>query len=398
MAEHGYLNPPRVMMVHNAYQQAGGEDGVVAAESKLLRDHGHEVIELRRDNQEITAMGKPRLAADTLWSVSAHDQALTILRTHRPNVVHVHNTFPLISPSLYWACAKVGVPVVQTLHNFRLACPQAMFLRDGKVCESCLGKMPWPALVHGCYRGSRAQTAVLFGMLAVHRAAGTYERKVSRYIALSEFCRDKFIQAGLPSRRIVVKPNFVDKQLSEEVHARRGVLFVGRLSLEKGIDVLSEAWHACSGMSLRVAGTGEAGASLQAREGIAMLGKQTAAQVQQEMTAAAALVMPSIWFENFPLTLVEAFACGLPVIASRIGALAELVEHGVTGLLFSPGNSAELAQTMQWATAHPHEMAAMGRNARALYERCYTPEINHRQLVDIYQSAIAEVQSEVAHA
>jgi glycosyltransferase involved in cell wall biosynthesis len=179
---------------------------------------------------------------------------------------------------------------------------------------------------------------------------------------------------------------------------RRGMLFVGRLSPEKGIDVLSTAWQACSGMSLRVAGGGEAGASLEAREGIALLGKQTTAQVQQEMTAATALVLPSICFENFPLTLVEAFACGLPVIASRIGALAELVEHGVTGLLFSPGNAAELAQTMQWANAHPHEMAVMGRNARALYERRYTPEINHRQLVDIYQSAIAEVQSEVAHA
>jgi glycosyltransferase involved in cell wall biosynthesis len=398
MDEHGRMSLPRVMMVHNAYQQAGGEDGVVAAELKLLRDHGHEVIELRRDNQEITRMGAPRLAADTLWSVSAHDQALTLLRTHRPDVVHVHNTFPLISPSLYWACAKAGVPVVQTLHNFRLACPQAMFLRDGKVCESCLGKMPWPALLHGCYRGSRAQTAVMFGMLAVHRAAGTYENKVSRYIALTEFCRDKFIQAGLAEHRIVVKPNFVDKALDIEAQSRTGFLFVGRLSPEKGIDVLSQAWSACAEICLRVAGVGDAGEVLRAREAVVMLGKQTAAQVQIEMLAATALVMPSIWFENFPLTLVEAFSCGLPVIASRIGALAELVDHGVTGLLFTPGDADDLARTVQWATAHPTEMAAMGRNARALYERRYTPEVNHRQLLDVYRAAIAEVGTEVAHA
>jgi glycosyltransferase involved in cell wall biosynthesis len=398
MDEHRSMSRPRVMMVHNAYQQAGGEDGVVAAELKLLRDHGHEVIELRRDNQEIRAMGAPRLAADTLWSVSTHDQALAMLRTHRPDVVHVHNTFPLISPSLYWACAKAGVPVVQTLHNFRLACPQAMFLRDGKVCESCLGKMPWPALRHGCYRGSRAQTAVMFGMLAVHRAAGTYENKVSRYIALTAFGREKFIEAGLPARRIVVKPNFVDKALSTDHQARRGMLFVGRLSPEKGVEVLGKAWSACGGISLRVAGVGEAGAALHRTQGVVMLGMQSAQQVQHEMLAGTALILPSICFENFPLTLVEAFSCGLPVIASRIGALAELVDHGVTGLLFTPGDADDLARTVQWATAHPTEMAAMGRNARALYERCYTPEVNHRQLLDVYRAAIAEVGTEVAHA
>lgn len=392
------MNLPRVMMVHNAYQQAGGEDGVVAAELKLLRDRGHEVFELRRDNLQIQTMRAPRVAADTLWSVSAHKQALSMLRENRPDVVHVHNTFPLISPSLYWACAKVGVPVVQTLHNFRLACPQAMFLRDGKVCESCLGKMPWPALRHGCYRGSRAQTAVMFGMLAVHRAAGTYENKVSRYIALTAFGRDKFIEAGLPAHRIVVKPNFVDRAASAELQARRGMLFVGRLSPEKGVEVLGEAWPACGGNSLRVAGVGVAGAALPETKGVVMLGKQTAQQVQQEMLAAAALVLPSICYENFPLTLVEAFSCGLPVIASRIGALAELVDHGVTGLLFTPGDAGDLARTVQWAAAHPTEMAALGRNARALYERCYTPEVNYRQLLDVYRAAIAEVQTEVAHA
>lgn len=392
------MNLPRVMMVHNAYQHLGGEDGVVAAELKLLRDRGHEVIELRRDNQQIQTMRAPRVAADTLWSVSSYENAVTMVRAHRPDVVHVHNTFPLISPSLYWACAKAGVPVVQTLHNFRLACPQAMFLRDGKVCESCLGKMPWPALRHGCYRGSRAQTAVMFGMLAVHRAAGTYENKVARYIALTEFGRDKFVEAGLPSRRIVVKPNFVEKPPHSESAVRRGMLFVGRLSFEKGTQVLGEAWQSCKGVGLRVAGAGEAGAGLQARAGIVMLGRQSAMQVRAEMWSSTALVLPSICFENFPLTLVESFSCGLPVIASRIGALAELVQPGVTGLLFTPGDPADLARAVQWAAAHPQDMAAMGRNARALYERLYTPEINYRQLLAIYQSAVDEVKAEVAHA
>jgi glycosyltransferase involved in cell wall biosynthesis len=388
----------RVLMVHNAYQKVGGEDGVVSAELALLRQRGHEVIELRRDNREIDGMSAARLAGQTLWSAATHAQALELMRHHRPDVVHVHNTFPLISPSLYWACALEGVPVVQTLHNFRLACPQAMFLREGKVCESCLGKTPWPALVHGCYRESRIQTVVMFGMLALHRTARTFENKVTRYIALTEFSRDKFIQAGLPAWRLAVKPNFVERQGSGVDTERRGFLFVGRLSPEKGTAVLSEAWQSCDGLSLRVAGVGNGAAELATQAGVNLLGQLTAGDVRAEMCRAAALLLPSISFENFPLTLAEAYANGLPVIASRIGALAELVEDGVTGLLFRPGDPKDLASRIQWAAAHPDEMAVMGTNARARYEQRYTPEINYKKLIEIYQSAIQEKLEDTAHA
>lgn len=388
------MNPHRVLMVHNAYQLTGGEDSVVAAELALLRQHGHEVTELRRDNRQIGAMGRMRVAAQTLWSCATHAEALELLRRNRPDVVHVHNTFPLISPSLYWACAKVGVPVVQTLHNFRLACPQAMFLREGKVCERCLGKLPLPALAHGCYRDSRAQTAVVVGMLALHRTLGTFETKVTRYIALNEFCRAKFIQAGLPAQRIAVKPNFVEATASPETRARDGLLFVGRISMEKGVEVLRDAWRGCDGMRLRVAGIGPAAWMLKRRAGIEMLGPQTQAQVQAEMQSATALVLPSIWYENFPRTLVEAFAAGLPVIASRIGALAELVDDGQTGLLFEPGDAPGLSRVLRWANAHPREMAVMGAKARARYESNYTPEINYRQLLAIHRSAIDDMRGD----
>jgi glycosyltransferase involved in cell wall biosynthesis len=389
--------PLRVLMVHNAYLQRGGEDGVVAAEVDLLRQHGHHVIEFKRDNKEIAGMSAPSLAAQTVWSRGTRADVSRLIRSDCPDVVHVHNTFPLVSPSLYWACAELNVPVVQTLHNFRLVCPQAMFLREGKVCESCLGRTPWPAVVHACYRSSRAQTSVLVGMLAVHKALHTFDRKVSRYIALSEFSREKFIEAGLRSDRIVVKPNFVENERHSESGVRRGFLFVGRLSPEKGIEVLGEAWRTRSEMSLRVAGTGDLGAALGAQEDVVMLGNLSSEQVKDEMKVALALVLPSICFENFPLVLVEAFASGLPVIASRIGALAELVEHGVTGLLFTPGDATDLAQKLRWAHAHPNEMAAMGRNARAVYQRRYTPEINLSQLTAIYRSAIAEAPLGVAH-
>ncbi len=399
------MTPLRVMMVHNAYREWGGEDGVVSAELALLRNRGHEVIELRRNNLETDAMSGTRLAVQTLWSGATHAQASELLRQHRPDVVHVHNTFALISPSLYWACAAQGVPVVQTLHNFRLACPQAMFLRDGKVCESCIGKTPWPALVHACYRGSRTQTAVMFAMLGMHQVMGTFEKKITRYIALTQFSRAKFIAAGLPADRLVVKPNFVVAPAPATSHssepsqrARNGLLHVGRLSPEKGTAVLAEAWRHCDQLSLRVAGVGSAAQALSALKGVSMLGQLSASEVRAEMGRACALVLPSIIFENFPLTLVEAYASGLPVIASRIGALAELVEDGVTGLLFNPGDAKDLADRMQWAASHPAEMALMGAHARTRYEQRYTPEINYLQLMAIYRSAIEEEQERAVHA
>lgn len=387
------MSLPRVLLVHNAYLQAGGEDAVVSSELALLRRKGHDVVELSRDNATIADLTRTQLAWETLWSGSTHAEALKLLRHHRPDVVHVHNTFPLVSPALYWACAEARVPVVQTVHNFRLACPQAMFLREGRVCENCLGKAPWPALAHGCYRESRAKTAVVVGMLMMHRGLRTYERKVTRYIALNEFCRGKLIQAGLPAPRVVIKPNFVDVARCDGRAERGGMLFVGRLAPEKGLGVLAEAWSRLPGIGLRVAGAGEESpdlSALRAREGVRLLGSRTQEQVLHEMRSATALVLPSIWYEAFPRTLVEAFGAGLPVIASRIGALAELVEDGVTGLLFKPGDAEDLAAKVRWATEHPDAMTAMGARARTRYEALYTADINHKQLLAIYHAAMED--------
>ncbi len=382
------MSAERVLLVHNAYQHAGGEDSVVADEAALLRRKGHEVFEMRRDNHEVPGLGRAGVAIQSLWSSRTHRDALALLERCRPDVVHVHNTWPLISPSLYWACASAGIPVVQTLHNFRLACPQAMFLREGRVCERCIGRTPLPALRHGCYRGSRIQTSVLVGMLALHRGLGTWRDKVSRYIALNEFCRAKFVQAGLPPGRVVIKPNFADIDREAASGQRRGFLFVGRLAPEKGIGVLADAWSDCPGLQLRVAGTGDLDPVLRRLAGVDMLGALAQPLVQHEMRGAIALVMPSIWYENFPRTLVEAYGAGLPVIASRIGALAELVEPGVTGLLVEPGDAGELRARLRWASAHPHRMAEMGVNARARFESLYTADINYKRLLEIYRAAI----------
>ena len=379
----------RILIVHNAYQHRGGEDTVVEAECALLRAHGHEVEIYSRSNDDVGAISSLALARNTLWSDRTLRDMDELARRYHPDVIHVHNTFPLISPSLYWAAARAGVPVVQTLHNFRLMCLNALFLREDKVCEDCMGQLPWRGVARACYRGSRAASGVLAGMLALHRGLGTYRNKVARYIALNEFCRGKFIEGGLPAERVVVKPNFVDFDAPEPA-PRSGLLFVGRLSVEKGVATLAAAMTRLPGASLRVAGDGPEAGLLDGVAGVTRLGSLPGEAVRVEMGRASALVVPSIWYENFPRTIVEAFACGLPVIASRIGALADIVTDGETGLLFEPGNPQDLADKLVWAQAHPEQMAAMGRNARAQYEAEFSAEVNYRRLVEIYDGVLAE--------
>ena len=384
----------RVLVVHNAYQHRGGEDTVVESEIALLRSHGHEVETWFRSNDDVAGMSSLSLARTTLWSDRTQQELGERIRRFRPDVIHAHNTFPLISPSLYWAAAHAGVPVVQTLHNFRLMCLNALFLREGKVCEDCMGQVPWRGVLRACYRGSHAASAALAGMLTLHRGLGTYRNKVARYIALNEFCRGKFIEGGLPAERVVVKPNFVDFDMPEPV-ARAGLLFVGRLSVEKGVATLAQAMTLLPDAKLRVAGDGPEAGLLDGVAGVTRLGSQPGEAVRQEMSRAAALVVSSIWYETFGLVIIEAFACSTPVIASRIGALADIVRDGETGLLFEPGNPRDLADKMAWALAHLEQMAAMGRNARAQYEAEFSAEVNYRRLMEIYDGVLAEQREKV---
>lgn len=383
----------KVVTVHNSYQYRGGEDNVVDAEIEILRAHGHEVETYFRSNDDVVDMTSLALIRQALWSSRTFHTLAELIRRFRPDVIHVHNTFPLISPSLYWAAGRAGVPVVQTLHNFRLMCLNALFLREGRVCEDCMGKSPWRGVARACYRGNHSASGALWGLLTLHRGLGTYQNKVTRYVALNQFCRDKFIEGGLPAERIAVKPNFVDFPTPGSAD-RSGFLFVGRLSTEKGIATLVATMALLSTAQLRVAGDGPASALLDGVTGVTRLGSLPSKAVREEMSRAVVLVVPSIWYETFGLVVIEAFACGTPVIVSRIGALAELVRDGVTGLLFEPANANDLAEKMRWAKQHPVEMAAMGRNARAQYEAEFTAERNYQQLMAIYEDAIAEVEGQ----
>jgi glycosyltransferase involved in cell wall biosynthesis len=389
----------KILVVHNAYQQRGGEDAVVGAEARLLEAHGHAVVRYERHNDELRgrgALGGIGAGIETVWSSRAFREVRELIGKERPDVAHFHNTFPLISPSAYYACSRLGVPVVQTLHNYRLWCPAGKFLRDGRVCEACLGRNAWPGVVYGCYRGSRAATAATAAMLAVHRGIGSWQTKVDVYIALSEFTRRKFIECGLPAERIVVKPNFVAGDLAPKTPPGSYVLFVGRLSEEKGPQLLLSAWRSMhTKVPLRIAGDGPLLEKL-SREvrdcslaQIELVGHRTADEVRALMHGARVLVFPSIWYEGFPMTIAEAFAGGLPVIASQLGSMAEIVQGGVTGLHFEPGSAVDLAAKVEWAWDHPEELARMGRAARAEYEAKYQPSTNYEMLMDIYRGAMA---------
>lgn len=380
----------KILITHNRYRHAGGEDSVMEDELDLLRSHGHEVRTLSRDNLAIENNSRLGVGVSAIWSVSACKEVAELCRSFKPDVLHSHNTFPLLSPSIYWAAAKAGVPVVQTLHNFRLMCANAMFTRQGKTCEQCLGKLPWRGVVNQCYRESTVESLALVAMLGVHRALGSFQHKVTRYIALNQFCRNKFIEGGLPADRICIKPNFSPDPQPSQL-PRSGVLFVGRLTAEKGLATLLEA-ATLAQQRITVIGVGPMAADCIAHPLIDYRGQLSRAEVLGAMQRASCLVVPSIWYENMPRTVVEAFACGLPVIASRIGALAEMVEHGRTGLLFDTGVASSLAQCLQSLTGAQATLATWSAAARATYEQHYTAGASHTQLVRIYDEAIAAMK------
>jgi glycosyltransferase involved in cell wall biosynthesis len=380
----------RILVVHCAYQQHGGEDSVVASEVELLQTHGHDVRLWLRRNADISSMPTWKVARDTLWSFQTELDLEALSRDWRPDVVHVHNTSLLLSPSVFWAARRLGIPVVQTLHNFRLGCLNATFLRNGQVCESCIGKPPLTGVIHGCFRDSRAQSAVLASSIMLHRWRGTYTEQVNRFIVLTEFARQKFLQIGLPEEKLRIKPNFLPWCEVPDLDNREGGLYVGRLSVEKGIDVLLQAAHQLDlqRYPMTVVGTGPQADATRTALGQHYKGHMPLPEVLAQMERAAYLILPSVCYEGFPRTVVEAFSRGLPVIASRLGSMAELIQDGETGLLFEAGNAAELAERIRWAHEHPAAMSAMGARARQIYEQHFTADRNHQTLMTVYQEAM----------
>jgi glycosyltransferase involved in cell wall biosynthesis len=391
----------KILVVHNLYRQPGGEDVVFQQERRMLQRAGHQVVGYVRSNSEIDAYpGIKRLALvpKTVWSVGAKDEFGRLLNQERPQIVHVHNTFLMISPAIYSACQEAHVPVVQTLHNYRLFCPGATFFRDGRICEECVQHSLWRSMRYGCYRQSHAATAVVALMLEVHRKLHTWTRNVNAFIVLTEFARGKCIEGGLPAEKLVVKPNFVSPDPGTRAGDGGYVLFAGRLNPEERVRVVLSAWeHLPVRIPLVIVGAGRERRKLQARtlcddlSDISFRGYMDHGQTMATIKAARFLVFASEWYETFGLTIIEAFACGIPVLCSRRGAMQEIVEDGRTGLHFTPGDAEDLAQKVKWAWTHPERMREMGKEARREYEAKYTAERNLPLLMDIYERAIGSI-------
>lgn len=392
----------RVLMLHNRYLLPGGEDISVAMEARLLRDAGLDVELWEENNTRIEQLGSLRTAGRTIWSAEMYARIRAVLRSSRYQIVHVQNFFPLISPAVYYAARSQGVAVVQSLRNYRLMCPGGSFLRDGRVCEDCLGRsFALPGIVHGCYRRSRAATATVAAMLTAHRAMGTWRNAVDGYIALSQFGRRKFIEGGLPADRIFVKPNFVYPDPGPGAGGDRFALFVGRLDSQKGVETLLSAWEKIGDrVDLKIVGDGpladrvrEAASRIPSIE---WLGQRTIADTYELMGRALFVVFPPIAYESFGRVIVEAFARATPVIASDIGPTTELVDDRRTGLLFPPGDAVALADRIAWAAAHDAELQAMRPRARAKFEDEFSSDSNLAMLLEIYAAAIASRQGRAA--
>jgi len=376
----------RVLVLHSQYRSGAtsGENRVVEDEARLLRSAGYSVGVL-----EPSVGGRVatiRAGVGAVWDPSRAAQVRRAIRGFHPDVVHAHNLFPALSPAVIRAAAAERVPVVMTLHNFRLLCLPATFLRDGQVCEDCLGRLPWPGVMHGCYRGSRLASVPYFASLSLHRSIGTFE-SVARFVAVSGFVRDKHIQAGFPGDRIIVKPNFAWPAPRREGPGDY-FLFLGRLSSEKGLALLLRSWLRSFGR-LVVAGDGpERSLVGSAPPEAEFRGSVSSQGVQGLLQHARALILPSRSYEAFPRAVVEAYAQGIPVIASRLGALTEVVDDGVTGLLAEPNDTASLVTAIE-RLLDDEESQRLGARAYREWSDHYTPEDNLSHLGAIYEKAIA---------
>ena len=389
----------RVLLVHTHYQSnaPSGEDIVFDDECQLLREHGHEVIVYERHNDDIKIFSpqqKVALLWRTTWSRESYRQIRDLIRREKPEVAHFHNTFPLISPSAYYACQDEDIPVVQTFHNFRFFCAEGNFFRDGHACEECLQHRAWRSLRYACYRSSKAQTLPMATMIWFHQQKDTWARQIDVFIALTEFARRKYIQAGLPADRIAVKPNFMNYPPEPSYGNQGYAIFLGRLRYEKGVKTLLAAWKKLTNVPLKILGDGVQRAELEdivKKEklfNVEFLGFLPHAKAVQWLQNARFLILPSIVYESFPLTIREAFACGKPVVASRLGAMAAIIEDGKTGLLFEPGNPDDLAAKVCKLMENENAVIKMGKAARAEFETKYTAERNYEMLMDIYEMAI----------
>ena len=393
----------RILQVHNKYRPGwGGEETVVALEADLLRCHGHEVEQMFAWTKELDGASAMRLFSaglGTVWSFRGYSMMNKAIARFSPDIVHVHNTFPLLSPSVFWAADRAGVPVVQTLHNYRLTCANSLLLRDERPCQECVGHFPWPAFRHRCIGASFLRTAAVTSMNLIHRWMGTYRNKVHAFIVLTEFSKEIQARGGLPRERIHVKPNFSSAAVQLMAPRVRRFIFAGIIARFKGVHLLLEAWTrvASAGHQLVMVGDGPDRVELERRFGaqtnIVWLGKQSRQEVMDLIAGSRWLVLPSLVYENFPMSVLEALSAGTPVIVPNHGAFAAMVSDGVEGLMFSAGDADSLSTALQAALdASEGAWIQWSVNGRDKHLSAYSARNNYAQLMSIYQEAAGTFQ------
>ena len=369
----------RIFQVHTHYREQGGEETVVAAETELLRSAGHEVIEWRNRNPEGGAAAAKALALAP-WNPQAAADVAAAAAAAKPDVIHVHNTWFATSPAAFPALRRAtDAPIVMTLHNYRLACANGVFLRDGESCQLCVGNGPWRAVRYGCFRDSRAQSAFAAATISIGRRRGAWTDNVDRFLALTEFAKGRLVASGLPAERIRIKPNFVEdpgQRMAPPSESNR-LLVVGRIVAGKGILTLAEAWqrNRPDGLELVALGDGPLLEEMQAAgiAGMSFPGRVGRDEVQRLMHESRALIFPSEYYEAMPMTLVEAFAAGLPVMGSNHGAMTEMLEPLGPGWAVKPGDPSEWSDALQGLTNDAWVDRA-GADARRLWGELYGPE------------------------
>jgi len=387
----------KILACHDYYQRKGGEDEVFEAETALLESRGHQIVRHVVHNDSISGVNSLGVGLRASWSRNSYRTLRELIRRERPRIAHFYNTFPLLSPSVYYAAKVEGLPVIQSLHNFRMLCLNATLYRDGRPCEDCaVRKLPGPGILHACYHSSTFQSIAVAVMNTVHRGLGTFNEKIDLFLLGStETARRIFIRAGIEPSRILLKPNFTLPDPGVGGGNGGYMLFVGRFDEEKGILDLLSAWDTMQHPPpLKIVGDGpltpQVQIAAQSGGGIEWLGRLSLEKTMGLMQEAQALIFPSRWYEAMPRTIIDSFAAGTPVIGSNVGATGEMITDGETGFLFEGADPADLAATVSKVALHPQRLAVMRGNARREFESRYTAEANYELLMAAYASVLRQ--------
>ncbi|MBE9490992.1 MAG: glycosyltransferase family 4 protein [Bacteroidetes bacterium] len=391
----------KVLLIHNFYRSSApsGEDIVYKHERKLLENNGLSIVAYEKFNDDLddsSTIKRIKIALDGAWSKQTYQELSEFIIRTKPDIAHIHSIFPQISPSAYAACQDNGVPVIQTLHNFRPICPGALLMRDGIPCEDCIGTNLLPSLVHRCYRDSLLATGAIAWQITRNRMTDTYNKLVNKYITLTKFSKSRYVRAGFLEKKITVKSNFLPfTSFTVDEHVQPYAVFVGRLTPEKGVHTLLKAWKYIKNLPLKVIGDGELRQELEELVSslqlpVEFLGFRSNTEVLDIVGNATLQIIPSECYEGFPMVVLEAYALGVPIVASRIGSLEEIITERETGLKFEPGNADDLAEKVNNLISDEQLLVTMKKNAQEVFKKHYTADANFKMLYSLYQQVIKE--------